>query len=82
MPELVAPCTALWVLLQLCRHRQLPGAEPSLTGIEATIHQIEIFVGVYRCCTFTGSVIAFSKLRHHQQQTSLASASLAQSGHD
>jgi H+-translocating NAD(P) transhydrogenase subunit beta len=65
MPELVAILHsfvgAAAVLVGMASYLQ---PESSLTGVEETIHQIEIFVGVFiGAVTFTGSVIAFGKLR-------------------
>ncbi len=64
MPELVAILHsfvgAAAVLVGIASYLQ----PPSLVGVEETIHQIEIFVGVFiGAITFTGSIIAFGKLR-------------------
>jgi H+-translocating NAD(P) transhydrogenase subunit beta len=65
MPELVAVLHsfvgAAAVLVGIANHLQ---AHPELTGVELTIHRIEVFVGVFiGAVTFTGSLIAFGKLR-------------------
>jgi H+-translocating NAD(P) transhydrogenase subunit beta len=65
MPELVAILHsfvgAAAVLVGLASYLE---PSSSLTGVEETIHQIEIFVGVFiGAVTFTGSIIAFGKLR-------------------
>ncbi len=65
MPELVAILHSFVgmaaVLVGIANYLQ---PEQSLTGVEATIHQVEIFVGVFiGAITFTGSVVAFGKLR-------------------
>ncbi|MCX7593061.1 MAG: Re/Si-specific NAD(P)(+) transhydrogenase subunit beta [Fischerella sp.] len=64
MPEMVAMLHSFVgiaaVLVGIANYLQ----QSPLTGIESTIHQIEIFVGVFiGAVTFTGSVIAFGKLR-------------------
>ena len=65
MPQLVAILHsfvgAAAVLVGLANYLQ---SHSSVTGAEATIHQIEIFIGVFiGAVTFTGSVVAFSKLQ-------------------
>jgi len=65
MPEMVAILHsfvgAAAVLVGIANYLQ---QSQSLTPVESTIHQIEIFVGVFiGAVTFTGSVIAFGKLR-------------------
>jgi H+-translocating NAD(P) transhydrogenase subunit beta len=65
MPELVAILHsfvgAAAVLVGVANYLQT--GHP-LTGAEATIHKLEIFIGVFiGAVTFTGSVIAFGKLR-------------------
>ncbi|WP_026735570.1 Re/Si-specific NAD(P)(+) transhydrogenase subunit beta [Fischerella sp. PCC 9605] len=65
MPEMVAMLHSFVgvaaVLVGIANYLQ---QSRSLIGIESTIHQIEIFVGVFiGAVTFTGSIIAFGKLR-------------------
>jgi NAD(P) transhydrogenase subunit beta len=65
MPELVAMLHSFVglaaVLVGIANHLH---PDASLLGREATIHQIEIFVGVLiGAITFTGSIVAFGKLR-------------------
>ncbi len=65
MPELVAILHSFVglaaVLVGLANYLE---PDSSLVGVEATIHEIEIFVGIFiGAITFTGSIIAFGKLR-------------------
>jgi NAD(P) transhydrogenase subunit beta len=65
MPELVAILHSFVgmaaVLVGIANYLQ---QSQSLIQVESTIHQIEIFVGVFiGAVTFTGSVVAFGKLR-------------------
>lgn len=65
MPELVAILHSFVglaaVLVGIGNYLQ---PESGLVGAEATIHEIEIFIGVFiGAVTFTGSIIAFGKLR-------------------
>ncbi|MEL6442383.1 MAG: Re/Si-specific NAD(P)(+) transhydrogenase subunit beta [Cyanobacteria bacterium J06621_8] len=74
MPELVAILHSFVglaaVLVGFATYLQ---PENSLTGVEATIHELEIYVGIFiGAVTFTGSVVAFGKLNG-----SLASKPLA-----
>jgi H+-translocating NAD(P) transhydrogenase subunit beta len=64
MPELVAILHSFVglaaVLVGFATYLQ---PENSLTGVEATIHELEIFIGIFiGAVTFTGSVVAFGKL--------------------
>lgn len=65
MPELVAILHSFVglaaVLVGIGNYLQ---PDSGLVGAEATIHEIEIFIGVFiGAVTFTGSIIAFGKLR-------------------
>ncbi|NET32175.1 MAG: Re/Si-specific NAD(P)(+) transhydrogenase subunit beta [Cyanothece sp. SIO1E1] len=65
MPELVAILHSFVglaaVLVGIASYLE---PDPMLVGVEATIHELEIFVGVFiGAVTFTGSIIAFGKLR-------------------
>jgi NAD(P) transhydrogenase subunit beta len=65
MPELVAILHSFVGLAAvLVGFATYLGPQPALTSTEMSIHEIEIFVGVFvGAITFTGSVIAFGKLR-------------------
>ena len=65
MPELVAILHSFVGLAAvLVGFANYLSPDPELVGVEATIHEIEIFVGIFiGAITFTGSVIAFGKLR-------------------
>ena len=65
MPELVAILHSFVglaaVLVGVANYLQ---PDPTLIGAEESIHQLEIFIGVFiGAITFTGSVVAFGKLR-------------------
>ncbi|MCA9705950.1 MAG: NAD(P)(+) transhydrogenase (Re/Si-specific) subunit beta [Myxococcales bacterium] len=64
MPELVAVLHSFVGLAAVLVGIASYLGATSLSGTELTIHQIEIYVGVFvGAITFTGSVIAFAKLR-------------------
>jgi H+-translocating NAD(P) transhydrogenase subunit beta len=65
MPELVAMLHSFVGLAAvLVGFANYLGPDPSLVGVEKTIHEIEIYIGVFiGAITFTGSIIAFGKLR-------------------
>ena len=65
MPELVAILHSFVGLAAvLVGFASYLGPQPELTAVEVTIHEVEIFVGIFvGAVTFTGSVIAFAKLR-------------------
>ncbi|WP_013324576.1 Re/Si-specific NAD(P)(+) transhydrogenase subunit beta [Gloeothece verrucosa] len=65
MPELVAILHSFVglaaVLVGLANYLN---PDPQLVGVEASIHEIEIYIGVFiGAITFTGSIVAFGKLR-------------------
>ncbi len=64
MPELVALMHSLVGLAAvLVGYATYLDASSSLTGVEKTIHEVEIYVGVLiGAVTFSGSVVAFGKL--------------------
>ena len=65
MPELVAVLHSFVGLAAvLVGFASYLGPDPGLHGVEATIHQVEIYIGIFvGAITFTGSIIAFGKLR-------------------
>lgn len=65
MPELVAILHSFVglaaVLIGLANYLQ---PDPTLVGAEVTIHELEIYIGIFiGAVTFTGSIVAFGKLR-------------------
>ena len=65
MPELVAVLHSFVglaaVLVGIANYL---APDPNIIGVEETIHQIEIYIGVFiGAVTFTGSIVAFGKLR-------------------
>lgn len=64
MPELVAMLHSFVGLAAVLVGVANYLSPQTLTGAEATIHEVEIFVGVFiGAVTFTGSIVAFGKLR-------------------
>ncbi len=65
MPELVAILHSFVGLAAvLVGYASYLDPNNALTGVEHTIHEIEVFVGIFiGAVTFTGSVIAFGKLK-------------------
>jgi NAD(P) transhydrogenase subunit beta len=65
MPQLVAILHSfVGAAAVLVGFASLLGPATPLTGVEARIHEVEIFIGVFvGAVTFTGSVIAFGKLQ-------------------
>ncbi|WP_428357637.1 Re/Si-specific NAD(P)(+) transhydrogenase subunit beta [Methyloprofundus sp.] len=64
MPELVAIMHSLvGMAAVLVGYANFIDSSASLEGIEKTIHEVEIYIGIFiGAVTFTGSVIAFGKL--------------------
>ncbi len=64
MPELVAIMHSLvGMAAVLVGYANFMDATSTLSGVEKTIHEIEIYIGIFiGAVTFTGSVIAFGKL--------------------
>jgi NAD(P) transhydrogenase subunit beta len=65
MPELVAVLHSfVGAAAVLVGFGSYLGPAPQVSALELTIHEVEIFVGVFiGAITFTGSVVAFGKLR-------------------
>ncbi len=64
MPELVALMHSLvGMAAVLVGYANFMDSSNSLTGIEQTIHEVEIYIGIFiGAVTFSGSIIAFGKL--------------------